>query len=362
MASVPGLRAVAQRYGIPPGLFEALVRQESGGNANARSPVGAIGYTQLMPDTARSLGVDPTNPMQNLEGGAKYLSQQYKRFGRWDLALAAYNAGPGAVEQHGGIPPFAETQNYVKSIMAMAGKVGAGGVAGAETAPNPSAPAGLPAPSVPGGVPPLMSKLQALISNAAPSPLAVHLLAPLGGTAAKAAQAAQAPIPFPTQPQQMNTEPSPMNTQPGTPGQSETPLIPMQGATHGGAVPMVTGGNIGQQYPNLRAQSQVDWQHVNPRLLSILQKEAEKRGVVIVLNSGYRSTEYNTKIGGATGSNHRQGLAVDAYINGHPIGDVITPDEWAKHGVRSGNTPGFFKGKPDPEHLDLAGIPIKGGK
>ncbi len=69
-----------------------------------------------MPDTARHLGVDPTDPQQNLEGGARYLKRQFDRFGSWPLALAAYNAGPEAVEQYGGIPPYAETQGYVQAI------------------------------------------------------------------------------------------------------------------------------------------------------------------------------------------------------------------------------------------------------
>ena len=78
---------------------------------------GAIGLAQLMPDTARLLRVDPNDPAQNLQGGARYLRMMYERFGSWRLALAAYNAGPGAVESHGGIPPFEETRNYVAIIL-----------------------------------------------------------------------------------------------------------------------------------------------------------------------------------------------------------------------------------------------------
>jgi soluble lytic murein transglycosylase-like protein len=109
-------RAAANRYGIPSGLFLRLVQQESGWNPGAVSPKGAIGLAQLMPQTARVLGVDPHDPAQNLEGGARYLRQQYDRFGNWRLALAAYNAGPEAVERHGGIPPYRETRNYVRVI------------------------------------------------------------------------------------------------------------------------------------------------------------------------------------------------------------------------------------------------------
>lgn len=110
-------RAAARRHGIPEDLFLRLVQQESGWNTAAISSAGALGLAQLMPDTAVRLGVDPLDPAANLDGGARYLAQQYRRFGRWDLALAAYNAGPGAVEDHGGIPPYTETRDYVRIIL-----------------------------------------------------------------------------------------------------------------------------------------------------------------------------------------------------------------------------------------------------
>ncbi|WP_420860118.1 lytic transglycosylase domain-containing protein [Marivivens marinus] len=109
-------RSAALRHGIPTDLFLRLVQQESGWNAGAVSPKGAIGLAQLMPATARRLGVDPTDPYENLDGGARYLRQQYDTFGSWRLALAAYNAGPEAVRRHDGIPPYRETQNYVQVI------------------------------------------------------------------------------------------------------------------------------------------------------------------------------------------------------------------------------------------------------
>jgi soluble lytic murein transglycosylase-like protein len=109
-------REAANRHGIPSDLFLRLIQQESGWNAGALSHKGAMGLAQLMPATARGLGVDPANPTENLEGGARYLKKQYQTFGSWRLALAAYNAGPGAVKKYGGIPPYKETRNYVKII------------------------------------------------------------------------------------------------------------------------------------------------------------------------------------------------------------------------------------------------------
>ena len=109
-------KAAARRHGVPEDLFLRLVQQESGWNPKARSHKGAYGLAQLMPATARSLGVDRTDPEENLEGGARYLKEQYRTFGSWRLALAAYNAGPGAVKKYNGVPPFRETRNYVKVI------------------------------------------------------------------------------------------------------------------------------------------------------------------------------------------------------------------------------------------------------
>ncbi len=106
----------ALRYGVPSDLFLRLVQQESGWNATAKSHKGAIGLAQLMPGTARKLRVNPHDPYENLDGGARYLAAQYEEFGSWRLALAAYNAGPGAVKKYGGVPPYKETKNYVKVI------------------------------------------------------------------------------------------------------------------------------------------------------------------------------------------------------------------------------------------------------
>ena len=97
-------------------LFQSLVKQESAFDVHARSHVGAYGLAQLMPGTARDLGRDPTVPIENLRGGADYITQQIRRFGTISHALAAYNAGPGRVIEYGGMPPFEETQGYVRRI------------------------------------------------------------------------------------------------------------------------------------------------------------------------------------------------------------------------------------------------------
>lgn len=113
---LPHARAMARKHGVPEDIFLRLVQQESGWNPSAQSHKGARGLAQLMPGTAAKLGVDPSDPKQNLEGGARYLRMMYNSFGSWRLALAAYNAGPGAVAKYGGVPPYRETANYVRII------------------------------------------------------------------------------------------------------------------------------------------------------------------------------------------------------------------------------------------------------
>ena len=131
-ASVPSLTRYAglfsqneARYQLPQGLLAAVAQTESGGNPTAVSPAGAQGLMQLMPATAQGLGVNPWEPAQAVQGAARLLSKYLHNFGSVPLALAAYNAGPGAVEQYGGVPPYQETQNYVAKITGlMAGRAG----------------------------------------------------------------------------------------------------------------------------------------------------------------------------------------------------------------------------------------------
>jgi len=123
IAALPYGQAIlqaARRYGLDPALLAAMVKVESGFDPRAVSPAGAKGLLQLMDTTAAALGVrDPFDPTQNLDGGARYFSQLLQRFGGdISLALAAYNAGPGAVEQAGGVPPYPETQRYVSAVLA----------------------------------------------------------------------------------------------------------------------------------------------------------------------------------------------------------------------------------------------------
>ncbi len=108
----------ASATGLSPQLLEAVARQESGFNPEAQSPAGAVGVMQLMPSTARELGVNAANAAQNISGGAHYLAELLVQFKSLPLALAAYNAGPGAVERYGGVPPYAQTQHYVQDILA----------------------------------------------------------------------------------------------------------------------------------------------------------------------------------------------------------------------------------------------------
>ncbi len=114
----PVVAPIAARYNLDTEFILRVIEAESGGDPRAVSPKGAIGLMQLMPETARALGVqDPYDPVQNIEGGVRYLSHLIHRFGDLRLALAAYNAGPSNVQRYGGVPPFPETQRYLERVL-----------------------------------------------------------------------------------------------------------------------------------------------------------------------------------------------------------------------------------------------------
>ncbi|HSZ69929.1 MAG TPA: lytic transglycosylase domain-containing protein [Solirubrobacteraceae bacterium] len=129
----PLIAQAAARNGVDPAVLYGLIEQESGFDPSATSSAGALGLTQLMPGTAASLGVtEPLNPAQSIEGGARYLGEMLRQFaGNTAEALAAYNAGPGAVQQYGGVPPYSETQQYVSKVLANAAAYSASAPAGA---------------------------------------------------------------------------------------------------------------------------------------------------------------------------------------------------------------------------------------
>lgn len=112
------IKEAAARYQVDPRLVAAVAQTESGGNQEAVSPAGAVGVMQLMPETAAGLGINPYDKRQNIEGGAKYLRQMMDTFGGdVQKAVAAYNAGPQAVKEYNGIPPYRETQDYVNKVL-----------------------------------------------------------------------------------------------------------------------------------------------------------------------------------------------------------------------------------------------------
>jgi soluble lytic murein transglycosylase-like protein len=136
----PMIEQAAARYGIDPSVLYGLIEQESGFDPSATSSAGAQGLTQLMPSTAASLGVtEPLDPAQSIEGGARYLSGLLRQFGgNTTDALAAYNAGPGAVEQYGGVPPYPETQQYVAKVLGYAASYSPSGQDGALPSTTPA--------------------------------------------------------------------------------------------------------------------------------------------------------------------------------------------------------------------------------
>lgn len=293
--------SAARRYGIPTALFKRLVRFESGYNAGIVSPAGAIGLTQLMPGTAKTLGVDPWDPRSNLFGGAKYLREQFDRFGSWDKALAAYNAGPGAVEKYGGIPPYAETQRYVSGILSGVKLTGARATPKTMTEGFQT----LSAPSEP--------DLSSAVFENLSDPNPIHQLENL--TSAVASQ--------------------------GGPGGGTVE------ATQEPAPPMPAIGNLHVKFEGASLKG------TDPRFAHSVAAAAQAVGATAIrLISAKRTPSTNP---GVSDSNHLYGHAFDgeALIGGKWVPLGVALKQVAGHfGLRSGDVPGFYKGGPDVEHVD----------
>lgn len=271
------------RHGVPPSLLEAVAQAESGFDPTAVSPVGAQGLMQIMPGTARELGVDPMDPAQAVDGAARLLRRHIDRFGSLELALAAYNAGPGAVDRFDGIPPYRETQDYVRKILAdlrVAAPSGAGnadGGAGRWSGPGVMGTSGVPtlmAAAAPGalngadptGVGPLIRRLRwdgPAVTPAAPTavtapgaPVVQALANPAPSATSTAATNAAATPPLLPKPGSTPT--------PATPPSTGAPSLPPVGAPAAGAdvapdgsalVPAAPGGpKPGDWGPNTQMQ------------------------------------------------------------------------------------------------------------
>lgn len=341
----------AKRYGIPTKMFSRLINQESGWNPTIHSPAGAVGLTQLMPATAASLRVNPLDPIANLDGGARYLRQQYDRFGTWELALAAYNAGPGNVES-GAWKTFSETTRYVKNVLGD-WKTGVS----TSSPPVSSTPASIPSqPSTVVTLPPpsgqwrlspsfndplaagafpndpfgaaTFSGLGKIAQGWKPTSTLAGILqsverappAPLGGKPAKPAPAAPVPVPAP-------------------PTATLAPVPP--GTTKGGKV-----GDMSWIF----AQPGVNLGPVDPHLLSAVNALGQFLGKKITVNSGYRTRAQQAglyqayvnsgfniaHIAAKPGtSNHERGQALDLAIDGVPITLAVPAATLARFGLHT---------------------------
>lgn len=331
--------------GLSPSLIRAVVQQESGGDRLAGSPVGARGLMQLMPETAKGLGVkDVTNARQSIMGGSRYLATQLRKFGSIDLALAAYNAGPNAVAKYNGVPPYAETQNYVKNVQALEAQY-ANLDKGQPMAPSasldgqgPSA-SPLAAPQLGGPAQPSTPQQQAgaLLQHA--TVLSDQLKKIGGGSAALAAN--QSPL---TLPQGMQ------------PGETPAPAGPDQSGGAGASGKPPDPAAAGVDTSGIKWTGQPITGIKGDFLTRLTAAVKAIGGTQVEVISGYRSPQHNAEVGGVPHSNHMTGDAMDGrvFIPGKgwiPLGIALQQND---SGIRSGNVPGFYHGVPDPNHVDDA--------
>lgn len=289
-------RAAAQAAGIDPDIYERQIGAESGFNPAAGSPAGARGIAQIMPETARGWGVDPMDPQAALTASAGAMAKYLRSYkGDWSKALAAYNAGPGAVAKYGGVPPYRETQNYIKKILSGRN-------------PRTSLPA-LPATSGQGGnqesIDPTVA---AILTRGGLSPLVASLLSE-GDAPARVGHQAGASV------------------------------RTMRGAPEGASAESLPAGPVNGKFLTGKTRG------INPALAARLSQIGQAIGKPINIVSGMRSRAeqaalYQKYLNGTGNlaakpgsSNHESGGAADAYVGGKPLASVLTPALQAKYGI-----------------------------
>lgn len=307
---------------------------------------------QLMPDTARGLGVrDVTNARQSIMGGSRYLATQLRKFGSIDLALAAYNAGPNAVAKYHGIPPYNETQNYVRSVQALEAQyanLNKGipiSTRASAPAPGPSAPGTPGTPASPlsapqmGGPAQPQTPLQQAGANLMHPTVLSDILKNIGGGAASIANNAT-PLTLPAGMVPGSQPPAPAaGATPAPAGADQTPAPPTKPGFDPGGIKF-----IGQPLTGIKGDF----------LTRLSAAIAAIGGTQVEVISGYRSPQHNAEVGGVPRSNHTTGDAMDGrvFIPGKgwiPLGIALQHND---QGIRSGNVPGFYHGQPDPNHVD----------
>jgi hypothetical protein len=317
-------RRTAKQVGVDPDIFVRLVGAESTGNPNAKSPAGAIGYTQLMPDTAHGLGVDPYNPRQNLVGGARYLKQQLGRFGNYSDALRAYNAGPNAVRASHGYP---ETNAYVQKILHglnppathTGGGQGTRGVPAPAVAPSNGGLGGLGSAQGPAGD---VSSLLGLLNQKRPAQGSMEIQAPAFSARPAMPGGYQAPISSSGGARDTGPDIGDLlklvRTQagtgtPGTVGGTDAP-----DAT-GGTSPAVGGSPAprgGHGHVTIAPGADRPGTHINPAVVNFVDRVSGMYGQPLTIGTG---TNHNRLTINGTVSDHWSGNGADVPLTGRAL-------------------------------------------